>query len=72
MVSGMVSEGVTTHGVQVMFTTNLVFKQSKIDVFMFCFICLGVIRTLQGWSGSQDTELPIFYKQSLQWWFQCV
>ena len=23
------------------------------------FYVLGVIRTLQGWSGSQDTELPI-------------
>ena len=28
----------------------------------------GVIRTFQGWSGSEGTELPILYKQSLQWW----
>ena len=25
---------------------------------------VGVIRTLEGWSGSQDTELTILYKQS--------
>ncbi len=40
----------------------------------FSRVCsgLGVIRTLQGWSGSQGTELPILYKQSLQWWFRCM
>ena len=33
---------------------------------------LRVIRTLEVWSGSQDTELSILYKQSLQWWFHCI
>ena len=33
---------------------------------------LEVIRTLQAWSGSQDTELPILYKQSLRWWFRSM
>ena len=33
---------------------------------------LRVIRTLEVWSGSQDTELSILYKQSLQWWFHCM
>ena len=33
----------------------------------FMYLCSvlyvsGVIRTLEGWSGSQDTELPILYK----------
>ena len=43
------------------------------------FMCLcsvsyvvGVIRTLQGWSGLEGTELPILHKQSLQWWFRCM
>ena len=51
-VGGMGREGTETHGVRVMFTVCLVFKQTKIYVFMFCIICLGVIRTLEGWSGS--------------------
>ncbi len=43
----------------------------------FMYLCsvlyvLGVIKTLEGWSGSQDTELPILYKQPLQWGFHCM
>jgi len=43
----------------------------------FMYLCsvsyvLGVIRTLQGWNGSEGTELPILHKQSLQWRFRCM
>ena len=56
-------DDVTVHGVRVMFTSV-----SSANICSVLYV-LGVIRTLPGWSGPQDTELPILYIQYLKWWF---
>ena len=65
-------DGVTVNGVRAMFHFCLVFKQTRIYVFIFCILCFGGDQNPARVGGSQDTELTILYKQSLQWWFHCI
>jgi hypothetical protein len=62
----------TVNGVRVMFHFCLVFKQTRIYIFIFCILCFGGDQNPARVGGSQDTELTILYKQSLQWWFHCI